>query len=269
MYNNIIINTLEYTRPLLIGKLYYTDKYVSNEIGSLIVLNKHGDILTTASNANVFLMSNAYTETYPKILKEINESKNKKKTEKKYGIEKDSIVGMSNTLIDISKNPGKLTIKKHKYLNLAIIRLENNTDLLVNKFPKLSKNKLVVGSKLITLGFAFPEYLSFKYDEDNYKIKQTNEFMSFPIFPSDGIMCRNIIDNSNKLSMLECTNIISDGMEGGPIINEKGLLSGMIIGSRIVNDKAGQIRLGVGINIDEIKSFLDENDIEYEVEDEK
>ena len=268
MYKNVIKKALEYTRPFLIGRLFYGEKYVSNDISTMIVLNQNGDILTTAHNAEIILSTADYNETFSPILKEISETKPKKKSiiEKKYGIEKNTIVGMQNILIDIADNPGKLKITKHPYLDLAIISIENKENLLVNNFPVFAKYNLEPGNEICTTGFAFPEYKAFKYDEEEFKIKASYEFMNFPIFPTNGIVCRNIADKENKISMFEMTNIIATGQEGGPVLDKKGCLRGMILGYKLVNDYGGPIKIGIGINIQTIKDFLNNNNIEYEVE---
>jgi len=269
MYHNVIKKSLNYTRPLLISRLYYEKKQVTNEISTMIVLNKKGDILTTAKNADIFLTCNEYNEIYPPILKEINESKNKSKIEKKYGITNETIVGMHNIIIDISSNPGDLKIIKHPYLDLAIISLQNKDGILVDKFPKFALKTPEVGTSLCSVGFAFPEYKAFKYDEELYQITSNFQFMNFPIFPTDGIMCRNIADKEDKVTMFEMSNRIVTGQEGGPIFNQKSQLVGMITGYRNIYDKSGNIKLGIGINNTTIMKFLDDNNIEYEVENEK
>ena len=265
MFKKSIKESLKYTRPLLISRLIYENKNVTNEISSMIVLNNEGDILTTAHNADIFIMSNDYNETYPSILKEISEAKNPAKIEKKYGINKDNIVGMHNVIIDICDNPGKLEIIKHPYLDLAIIRLEHKDNILVKEFPKFIKNKLEVGESLCSIGFALPEYKAFTYDEKNYRIKSNFEFMNFPIFPTEGIKCRNIADKENKVTMFEMSNQIISGQEGGPILNKDGNVVGLIAGYRVFNDINGIIKLGIGINNEAIIDFLDKNNIKYEV----
>ena len=268
MYKKVIKNALEYVRPFLIGRLYYENKFIENDISTMIVLNKNGDILTTAKNADIFLACNEYNETYPSILKEISETKTKniKKIEEKYGINKDTIIGMHNILIDIADKPGKLEIIKHPYLDLAIIKIENKKDLLVHKFPKFAKNKLDPGENICALGFAFPEYKAFKYDEEKFKLVSHYEFMNFPIFPTEGMMQRNIADKEDNISMLEMSNLIVPGMEGGPILNQNGYICGIIAGFRVIKDIGGLIRLGIAINNIEIMRFLKDNNIDYEVE---
>ncbi len=270
MYRTAIKSALEYVRPFLIGRLFYENKYITNDISTMMVLNKNGDILTTAKTADIFISCSEYNETYPSILKEIKDSKPKniKKIEEKYGITKDTIVGMHNILIDIADNPGKLTVIKHPYLDMAIISIQNKEELLVENFPKFARKKLEPGDSICTLGFAFPEYKAFKYDEENFKITSDFKLMNFPIFPTDGIMARNIADKNDNISMLEISNLIVPGMEGGPILSKDGLVYGMIVGFSVIKDVGGLIRLGMGINNIEIMKFLDDNNIEYEVSNE-
>ena len=268
MYKKVLAKALDYTRPFLIGRLFYEDRLVSNDISTMIVLNKNGDILTTAHNADIFFFFFYYNETYPPILKEISEAKprNVRKIEEKYGIKKDTIVGLQNIIVDIANNIGKINIIKHKYLDLALVTFTNKEDILVKGYPTFAKNSVVPGESICTLGFAFPEYRAFKYDEENFKLISNYEFMNFPIFPTEGIMCRNIADKENNISMFEMSNLIISGQEGGPVLDTKGNIKGMIIGHRIVNDVGGPIKIGIAINTTTIREFLDENNIEYEVE---
>ena len=267
MYKTAIKTSLNYTRPLLIGRLYYENKTVSNDITSMIVLNKNGDILTTAHNAEVFFACSDFNETYPPILKEINEAKPKqiKKIEEKYGINKDTIVGIHNIIIDVANTPGALRITKHPYLDLAIVSIENNKEILVKNFPVFAKNSPEIGTSICSVGFAIPEYKAFKYDEENYRLTSSYDFMNFPIFPTTGIICRNIADKEDKVTMFEMSNQVLSGQEGGPILDIKGHIVGMTTGFRIINDLSGQTKLGIGIRNDAIMQFLDDNNIEYEV----
>ena len=271
MFKNSIKDSLNYLRPFLIGRLIYENKHIVNDLSTMMVLNKNGDILTTAKNADIFINCKEYNETFPPILKEISEAKPKNipKIEKKYGIEKNTVVGMHNIIIDIAENPGKLNIIKHPYLDLAIIQIENHDNLLVNKFPKFTSKKLSIGESICSVGFSFPEYEAFKYDEENYKIVSDFKFMNFPIFPTEGMIQRQIVDKEDNISMFEMSNIIVLGQEGGPVLNKKGLVCGMICGFRIAQDFAGSIRIGMAINNETIMKFLNEHNIEYEVENEK
>ena len=72
MFRNAIKKGLQYIRPLITGKLIYKDKSIVNSLSTLIVLNKNGDILTTLTNAELFLIEDDNNEVFPNILNEID-----------------------------------------------------------------------------------------------------------------------------------------------------------------------------------------------------
>ena len=267
MYTKAIKKALEFTRPLLIGRLFYKDRQVINDISTMIVLNKNGDILTTARNADIFLTSSEYNETYEKIIKEIDSSPKKaKKIEQKYGIKDDTLIGIHSIIMDIAKDAGKLNIIKHPSLDLAVVSIEKKGNIFVKDFPIFAKKNPEIGTDICGVGFTFPEYKAFEYDNENKRIKVNYNYLNFPIFPTNGIVCRNIADKDEKITMFEMNNQIINGQEGGPIMTRDGKLVGMISGYKVIETNSIPFKIGIAINIETIKDFLDKNNIEYEVE---
>ena len=271
MFRNAIKKGLQYIRPLITGKLIYKDKNIVNSLSTLIVLNKNGDILTTLTNAELFLIEDDNNEVFPNILNEIDNApkeRQKKKIEEKYGIKDNSIVGIHNVIIDIAKNPGKLNIIKHPYLDLAIVKIENKKNILVDEFPKFVNKPIDIGTSVCNLGFAFPEYKTFEYDQESKRIISTNEVMNFPVFPTEGMITRNIIDKQNNLSMIETSNEVITGTQGGVLLNKDGNVLGMLAGTNIIKSTIPgddfNMRLGISINSQTIIKFLKDNDIEFE-----
>ncbi len=269
MFVKPIRNSTFYTKPLITGKVLYKNNKILNEINTLIVLNKNGDILTTSYIADLFLIEEDINEVYPPILKEIRSStkKNRKKIENKYGINNDTVVLLHNILIDIADKPGKLNIIKHNYLDLAIIKIEHKSKILVDKFPMFSFT-YDVGTMVCGVGYAFPEFDTFEFDKMNNKMITTNKVMNFPIFPLNGMITRLINDQNNKLSMFETSMQAIPGQYGGPVLNKEGHVIGMLIGSKkithsIIDDNFSFLDLGVAINSFTITKFLNENGIEY------
>ena len=275
-YNNfcrqVIINIgLQYIRPLITGKLIYKDKNIVNSLSTLIKKNKNGDILTTLTNAELFLIEDDNNEVFPNILNEIDNApkeRQKKKIEEKYGIKDNSIVGIHNVIIDIAKNPGKLNIIKHPYLDLAIVKIENKKNILVDEFPKFVNKPIDIGTSVCNLGFAFPEYKTFEYDKESKRIISTNEVMNFPVFPTEGMITRNIIDKQDNLSMIETSNEVITGTQGGVLLNKEGNVLGMLAGTNIIKSTIPgddfNMRLGISINSQTIIKFLKDNNIEFE-----
>lgn len=273
MYRKAIKTSLEYIRPLLTGKLFYENRRILNFISTLIILNEDGDILTTAGNANLFLMAEETNEVYNPLLREIKDSKEKdiKKIEKKYGILKDTIVGIHNMLIDVSSKPGKIDIIKHPSLDLAIIKINSETKVNnIKKFPVFSNKKIELGTSVCFNGFALPEYKTFIYDKDTCTIKTTNEIMNFPVFPCYGAVCRNIADEQGNITMFENSCEVVPGQNGGPVLDLDGNILGIMIGNKIIKsefiNEEFNLKLGIAINSASIIKFLKDNGIKFNEE---
>lgn len=266
MFKNAFKKTLYYTRPLASGHLYYENRKIVNEINTLIILNENGDILTCSHIADLFLIGDETNEVFKPILQEIKDAKPKdiKKIEKKYNIQKETLIELHNIIIDIANNLGKIEIIKHPYLDLAIIKLKHNDGILIKKFPIFNCSRIEIGTSICNVGFAFPEYNSFEYDKENDCLKNNYKFMNFPIFPLDGIITRNIADSKNITTMFETSVPVLSGQAGGPIINTSGEILGIIIGNKKMIDKNITINLGIGINSQTITEFLKENNIDFE-----
>lgn len=255
-----------YTRPIIIGKVYYKNKQLINDIATLLVLNKNGDILTTREVAQTIINSTEIDEIFTPITKELT-NKNKrqiKKIEEKYGLEENkTIIKLGIQIIDVAESITNLEIIMHKYLNLAIIK-NTNKNLIVNKFPIFNTTKIKQTEKLLTIGYPFPEYEAFKYIEKENKIINTNKQMNFPLFPVEGIVTRNILDEKNNVSQFEISNPIYNGMQGGPILNKQGEIIGILSCNKIINENNITVaKLAIGINSNQIINFLKENNIEY------
>ena len=105
MFKKACKEALKYTRPIIIGKKYYQNDQIFNDIATLIVLNQYGDILTTKEVAEYFLTAKDTNEIFNKILNEMKSQNNRqiKKTENKYGLNKNTITNVELQIIDVAK----------------------------------------------------------------------------------------------------------------------------------------------------------------------
>lgn len=262
---------LKYTRPIIIGKKYYQNDQIFNDIATLIVLNQYGDILTTKEIAEYFLTAKDTNEIFNKILNEMKSQNNRqiKKTENKYGLNKNTITNVELQIIDVAKSISNLEIIFHKYLNLAIIKSQNK-DLLIKSYPKFYNGNYYQAESILGLGYPFPEYETFMFDSETNKILTTCKRMNFPSFPISGMITRNILDEQNEVSQFEISNQIYRGMSGGPILNKNGQVLGIMSANKtIIENEKTSTTLGIVINSNEIIKFLKENNIECEVINEK
>ena len=278
MYKKSIKENSRYLIPFIEGIKYYGKDQIEHNLGTMMVLNKNGDILTCKHIANEFIANLELGEKYKNIIKEINNVKNDKelkKIEEKYQINKDSVV-LSNINLPFNVDGRvQIDIKVHKYLDLAIIRFKD-IKFNMDNYPIFSKNLPEQGQSICKLGFAFPEYDFFEYSkkQENIVMKK-NIVANFPLFPLDGIVTRHIMDDNQELSMFEMSTPGLGGQSGGPIFNPDGIVYGIqsmtkymklplnLINSNDKIDINPYISLGVGISSVEIIKLLEENKIDF------
>lgn len=268
MFKNAIKKGTAFTRPLLTGQILYGERKLINSINTLLVLNKDGDILTTGHIADLLLSTEELKEVFDPILKELKGLKPKQitKLEEKYGIKESTLIRTHSIIVQIASNISDLNIKKHPYLDLAIIKLKATEIFEFDEFPVFNPSELETGTSICNLGFALPEYNAFEYDNEKEEIVVTNKVMNFPLFPLNGIVTRNVIDAQQNVTMFENSAKLLPGQNGGPVLNEKGEVLGLILGGRrIIDANANQfyLDLTVAIKSETICEFLDENKITY------
>ena len=284
MYKKSIKENSNYLIPFVEGIKYYGSNEIEHALGTMIILNDKGDILTCKHIAQEFINNDILGKKYPKLLSDINSLENKKELkefEKKNNLNENTIV-LSNINLPIKLDKDiNINIKLHKYLDLAIISFQN-LDIKVNKYPIFAKELPVQGQSVCKLGYAFPEYDFFEYsDSKNNIVMKENVVANFPLFPMDGIVTRLIMDEKNNLSMFETSTPGIRGQSGGPIFSPEGTIYGIQSMTKqldlnfdiSMDVKRGNIikkvnytpfiNLGVGICSTEIIKFLEENNIEF------
>lgn len=285
MYKKSIKYNSKFLIPFVEGIKYYGSNEIEHGLGTMIVINEEGDILTCKHVAQEFIINDRLREKYSSIINEISKCKNaseKREVEKKYNLTNSSIVLTNiNLPFDVNKD-FEIEIKLHEYLDIAIIKFKG-IKFKVDNYPIFAKNIPEQGQSVCKLGFAFPEYSCFEYSEEkkNIVIKDDVVF-HFPLFPMDGIVTRLVMDEKGKTSMFETSSPGIRGQSGGPVFSPEGIIYGiqsytkqldlnfdvdMNVKRGIEERKVSYtpfINLGVSISSLEIIKFLDENNIKYE-----
>jgi hypothetical protein len=284
MYKKSIKENSKYLIPFVEGIKYYGSDEIEHVIGTMMILNKNGDLLTCKHIANEFINNDRLREKYVKLIEELNNCKNskeRKKIEEKYNITNNSVV-LSNINLPFKINGSvKIEIKMHKYLDLAVIRF-NGVSFNTNVFPRFSKELPEQGQSVCKLGYAFPEYSFFEYSHEKENIIMKKEIVaSFPLFPMDGIVTRHVIAN-NEVVMIETSTPGLKGQSGGPVFSPEGVVYGIqsmtkhldlnfdveTTVKRGIEDKNVSftpfINLGLAVTSEKIIKFLNENNIEHE-----
>lgn len=265
MYKKACKEALNFIRPMIIGKKYYGVNDILNDIGTIMVVNQNGDMITTKEIAENIILSVDTKDVFTPIFAEMQNKSSKqiKKIEKKYDLNDKTITNICIQIVDVAESITNIEIVFHKYLNLALIKNTNN-NLLISKFPKFENSKIMQGQDFVGIGFAFPEYETFIYNKENNDIDLTYKKMNFPSYPITGIVTRNLIDENGNISEFEISNEIYIGMNGGPVLNKEGKVLGMLSSNKniYVNNELIK-RVGIVINSTDIINFLKENNVEY------
>ena len=284
MYKKAIKENSKYLLPFIEGVKYYGSDEIEHALGTMMILNKNGDILTCKHIALDFINNNALGKRYKDFLNELNNaSKSEKaKIEEKYGIKDNSVVLTNINLPFVVNGEIGIEIKAHKYLDLAVIHFKG-VKFECEKYPVFSKTLPEQGQSLCKLGYAFPEYSYFEYSKkDNNIILKKEMTSNFPLFPMDGIMTRLILDENKDVSMFETSTPGIRGQSGGPIFSPEGVVYGIqsmtkhidlnfdvdTTVKRGMNNKKVTytpfINLGIGVCSTKIIEFLKENNIEFD-----
>ena len=138
------------------------------------------------------------------------------------------------------------------------------------------------GNFLCRLGFPFPEFNNFRYNEPADDIEWTTTgIQASPRFPIEGMVTRFLAEE-NKLYGIELSTPGLRGQSGGPLFNENGTIYGMQFSTKhlhlgfdlvdkeiLVDNKTKKItdysfiHLGQCIHVDVIKEFLAEMNVNF------
>ena len=287
MYKKSIKENSQYIIPFIEGIKYYGSDEIVKNVGTMIILNENGDILTCKHIAMEFLNNISLVNNYGKLIDEISKAKNtneRKKIERKHKIDRDTVV-LSDIILLLNSRDEKgkceFEVFAHEYLDIAVIRFKN-VHIKASNYPIFSKKLPEQGQSVCRLGYAFPEYDIFEYDTNKKQIVlKDNKVLSFPLFPLDGIVTRLVVDQRKRVSSFETSSPGLRGQSGGPIFGPDGTVYGIqcftkhmdlnfdvkTIAKRGFKEKKIEytpfINLGVGISSVEIIKFLKENSIDF------
>jgi hypothetical protein len=284
MYKKSVKENSNFLFPFLEGLKYYGSNEIEHGLGTMVVLNDEGDVLTCGHIAKEFIIRDKLASSYPDLIKKLNKlssEHDRKEFEKKHNLNKSTVVLTNISLPFDIKTDVSMEIKMHDYLDIALLRFKNLKFHLDN-YPIFAENMPEQGQSVCKLGFAFPEYSYFEYSGYiNDIVLKSEKISNFPLFPMDGIVTRHIIDEKGKISMFETSSPGIRGQSGGPIFSPEGLIYGIQSHTKQLdlnfdintNVKRANIdkevtytpfiNLGVGVSSKEIIKFLKENNVKY------
>ena len=291
MFIEAIEIAAKYTRPIYSIRRNYGSTTIQPGTASLFFVNSDGWALTCRHVANQLAVADDLARKAEAFRGELSsrrgaekEKRLLKELEKKYGYKKNTVFELYNGFIGCVEGSLEFhTIKSKKY-DVALIKFENYTQLLCNTFPVFPSDtsSLQPGKMLCRLGFPFPEFTNFAYDDKADKITWTDTGRATtPRFPIEGMVTRHLSDVEGKVFGFEMSTPGLRGQSGGPAFDIEGKVWGVQFGTKHldlnfdvdqevlrkgikkhVKDSAF-LHVGRCIHVDVVKVFMKENNVVF------
>lgn len=183
MFNEAIEIAAGFTRAIHSISRNYGSTVIQPGTATLFFINSDGWALTCGHVADQLAAGRALARNAKTFKDELSTRRGtqKEKTllkelEKKYKYSKSTPFELHNRFINCVEGALKFQLIKHKEIDVALIKFEDYTKLLCNTFPIFPSvtSSLQQGKYLCRLGFPFPEFTNFAYDEQNDQLIWTD-----------------------------------------------------------------------------------------------
>lgn len=291
MFIQAIERVAQFTRPLNTIQRTYGAKQIIPGSATLFFVNEKGYAVTCKHVIEMLSASENINQNYLNFKTErqkiANDGKQKahlKGLELKYKFNPETTVQLKNTFVDCVDSMSGFTWHSHPTLDLAILKFNDFKKLHYTDCARFLKDTTTIkqGKYLCRLGFPFPEFTNFAYNETNDDIEwNSNGISHSPRFPIDGMVTRFLAEQ-NQLYGIELSTPGLRGQSGGPLFDDKGRICGMQFSTKhlhlgfdmvdkelLINNKIKKIsdysflHLGQCIHADAIKAFLKEHNVDF------
>jgi len=291
MFTKSIEIVAGFSRPIHSVGRNYGSSLVHPGTATLFFINSDGWAFTCGHVANQLVASETLRRKAEAFEKELSDRRGKEKEkkllkelEKKFGYSKSTVFEVHNRFMNCIEGTIDLDIIKHRSVDAALIRFKGYTKLLCDSFPVFPSDtsSLQPGKFLCRLGFPFPEFTNFAYDENADKIVWTDiGRQTTPRFPIEGMVTRRLLDAHGNVFGFEMSTPGLRGQSGGPAFDAEGKVWGMQFATghldlnfdvdqevlrqgmkKRVTDSAF-LHVGGCIHVDILKSFMKDNSVQF------
>ena len=294
MFADAIEKVGGFTRPIKIISRLYKDTAVTPGCATMFFVNDEGWALTCKHVANEIIAADKINDRYGHFRAGLNEIIGSPKAkvltrslEQKYEFGPKKVCQMKVQFPDcVTFTDGfKIDINVHPEYDIALLHFRDFDKTLYHGHAVFAKDssKIRPGDYLVRLGFPFPEFKDYRYDEEHEDIVWDNSGRpTTPRFPIDGMYTRGVADKDGKLVGIELSTPGLRGQSGGPLFDENGIIYGMqsltkhlhlgfdminehmqINGRQQVINNQPFLHVGHCVHVDVIKEYLRSQGVKY------
>ena len=292
MFKTAIEKVGGFTRALHFISNTYGSKEILPGAATLFFVNEDAVAITCKHVSSLMRQAGEISKKYQSFLeekKEFNKSgsynKRIKELKEKYDYDRPEVdCQLLYQLVDCVDHVTTIDILEHPTADLAILKLKGFENKAYTGYAVFAKNsnELQPGLFLCRLGYPFPEFSNFIYNEAEETISWSSQPTRAVRFPIEGMVTRHIGSPGGKISGIELSTPGLRGQSGEPLFDQQGLIYGMqsmtnhlhlgfdmknreIIsgGKKLKITNQPFLHVGHCVHVDLIKEFLNSNGVKY------
>lgn len=291
MFVSAIEKALQFTRPLHSIMRTYGGKQIIPGSGTLFFVNEQACAVTCKHVIEILIDAENKNNRYRQFVAERNQLPKDGKYKKalqglelKYHYNESTLIQMKNSFVDCVDGFESFTCDVHPLYDLGIIRFNGYKQIRYKGVATFLKDSSTIkqGKMLCRVGYPFPEFSNFKYNEAADDIEWSRDGLSnSPVFPIEGMVTR-FLGDQHGIAGIELSTPGLRGQSGGPLFDDKGIVYGMQFSTKhlhlgfdmedkeiLINNKQKKVtdysflHLGQCVHVNIIKSFLKEKNIKF------
>ena len=292
MFRTAIDKVGGFTRAIHFISNIYGEKEILPGAATIFFVNEDAVAVTCKHVSSLIRQSGEISNRYlafqdekKQLIKSGGYNKKIRELKEKYGYDKpDNACQFLYQLVDCVDVLTTIDVIEHPDADLAILKLKGHTTKLYNGYAVFAKSSdgLQPGLFLCRLGYPFPEFSNFTYNEADEKISWSSQPARVVRFPIEGMVTRHLASASGNISGVELSTPGLRGQSGGPLFDQGGLIYGMQSmtnhlhlgfdmknqemvsgGKKIKITNQPCLHVGHCIHVDMIKQFLTTNSVKY------